>query len=202
MSASEHTAETILETDNERYATVVQSVGKLVGAAASTGRDWKLVDALLRTVTRVILERGEAALVTVDEEGAKRRLHPDVAEHINAVIDSFSDDEAAALLGVGTRQLRRRAQGGGMYYFTVGKRRRYPAWQFDNRAGLLPGLQQIAATIPSGWRPETTRSVMESFDTKLAIHGEPVTPCEWLLLGLDPAVIVAEFEQREAARER
>lgn len=169
--------------------TLSRSLQLLIDTAAEQGRDWKLIDALLVTLTDCIEEGGEDVLEPPDSAHPGRRLRPGYRARIKVVVDSLSDDEAADLLGIGTRQLRRRAQDGGLYFFTVGKRRRYPAWQFDERCGVLPGIHALILAIPKDWRPEKAHSFMTTLEAGLDIHGEPIAPSTWLIIGLDPARI-------------
>lgn len=170
--------------------TVSKSLQLLLDTAAEQGRDWKLVSALLITMTAFIGERGADVLAPPDSENSRRRLRPELRARIEAVVDSLSDDEAADFLGIGTRQLRRRAQRGGLSFFPVGNRRRYPAWQFDERLGLLPHLNDVIAAIPSTWTPQMTNAFMTTLEAGLQIQGENITPRTWLAIGLDPVAVV------------
>lgn len=170
--------------------TVSKSLQLFLDTAAEQGRDWKLVSALLITMTAFIGERGADVLAPPGSENSRRRLRPEFRARIEAVVDSLSDDEAADFLGVGTRQLRRRAQHGGLCFFPVGNRRRYPAWQFDERLGLLPHLNDVIAAVPSTWTPQMTNAFMTTLEAGLKIQGENLTPRTWLAIGLDPVAVV------------
>lgn len=179
---------------------VSESLNHLIETAAEQGRDGKLVSALLTTLTAFIAERGTDVLAPPDPEDPRRRLRPEFRERIDAVVDSLSDDETAAFLGIGTRQVRRRAHGGALYFFTVGKRRRYPAWQFDELLGVLPGLRDIVRAIPEDWTPERAQRFMAGLDAELKIAGKPIAPRTWLVVGLDPMEIV-DLIQEDAERD-
>ncbi|WP_372983789.1 helix-turn-helix domain-containing protein [Microbacterium sp.] len=166
------------------------SLQRLFDAGAQQGRDWKLIEALLITMTEMVSERGEDVLTPVSTEQPERRLRPEFRARIEAVVDSLSDDEAAAFLGAGTRQLRRRAQRGELCFFPVGNRRRYPAWQFDERLGLLPHVNDVIVAIPSTWTPQMTNAFMTTLEAGLKIEGEHITPRTWLAIGLDPVAVV------------
>ena len=180
--------------------TVSKSLDHVIETAAEQGRDWKLVSALLTTMTAFIAERGADVLAPPDPEDPRRRLRPEFRERIDAVVDSLSDDETAAFLGIGTRQVRRRAHGGALYFFTVGKRRRYPAWQFDELLGVLPGLRDIVQAIPEDWTPERAQRFMAGLDAELKIADKPIAPRTWLVVGLDPTEIV-DLIQEDAERD-
>ncbi|MDR6144106.1 hypothetical protein QE375_003660 [Microbacterium foliorum] len=170
--------------------TFSRSLNHLVETAADQGRDGKLVSALLTTMTAFIAERGADVLAPPDPDDPGRRLRPEFRARIEAVVDSLSDDETAAFLEIGTRQVRRRAHEGALYFFTVGKRRRYPAWQFDELLGVLPGLRDILRAVPEDWTPERLQRFMAGFDAGLTIAGKPIEPRTWLVFGLDPMEIV------------
>nr|WP_017201822.1 helix-turn-helix domain-containing protein [Microbacterium barkeri] len=173
------------------------SLRGLFDAAAEQGRDWKLIDALLITMTEMVSERGEDVLAPTTAERPERRLRPEFRARIEAVVDSLSDDEAADFLGIGTRQLRRRAQAGRLYFFPVGRRRRYPAWQFDGRLGLLPGVNEVIAAIPASWRAHKTNAFISTLEAGLTIRGEPITPRMWLAIGLGPAAVIEMIQHAE-----
>lgn len=177
--------------------TVSRSLQALIKTAAEQGRDYKLIDAIFLTLTAVIAESGEDVLASYDSTSSMRRLRPEYRARIEAVIDSLSDDEVADFLSIGTRQVRRRAQMNELYFFVVGKRRRYPAWQFDERLGTLPGLRGVVQEIPTDWGPERVRSFMTTLAPGLKVRGEPITPQTWLIVGLDP-LRIAELIQDEA----
>lgn len=173
------------------------SLQGLFDAAVEHGRDWKLIDALLITMTEMVSERGEDVLTPISTERPERRLRPEFRARIEAVVDSLSDDEAADFLGVGTRQLRRRAQSGGLCFFPVGNRRRYPAWQFDERLGLLPNVNEVIAAIPATWSPHRTNAFMSTLEAGLTIRGEPITPRTWLAIRLGPAAVIEVIQNDE-----
>ena len=95
------------------------------------------------------------------------------------------------MLGIGTRQLRRRAQHGALYFFRVGKRRRYAAWQFDSGLGILPELHEVVQGIPETWPPARVQQFVTGTETALRVGDELLTPRTWLLIGLDATSVVA-----------
>ncbi|MEV7608526.1 helix-turn-helix domain-containing protein [Microbacterium sp. NPDC089320] len=190
-SADEHAASAESEPWTQADAdTVSESLNLLIETAAEQGRDAKLVSALLTTMTAFIADRGADVLAPPDPDHPERRLRPEFRARIDAVVDSLSDDETAAFLGIGVRQVRRRAHEGALYFFTVGKRRRYPAWQFDELLGVLPGLRDILRAIPEDWTPERAQLFMSGVGAELRIADEPIAPRTWLVVGLDPMEIV------------
>lgn len=177
--------------------TVSRSLQALIETAAEQGRDYKLIDAIFLTLTAFIAESGEDVLAPSDSASSTRRLRPRYRARIEAVIDSLSDDEVSDFLSIGTRQVRRLAQMNELYCFVVGKRRRYPAWQFDEHLGVLPGLRDVVQEIPKDWSPERVRSFLTTLKTGLKVHGESIAPRTWLIVGLDP-VRISKLMQDEA----
>lgn len=190
---------------------VLDGLKRLVEAASGQGRDWKLVAAAVQTITDFLLEFREQVYEDEDEEktgsarehaversqpaatrgdGWRRQLSAVLRSRVRAVVDSLSDDETASVMSVGLRQVRRRAQASDLYYFTVGGKRRYPMWQFDWRGKLVPGMRDVTPAIPEDWSPERTLSFMTTFESGLNIHGEPLTPAEWVCIGCDPLQVV------------
>lgn len=191
-------------------ADVTRGVNNLVAAASRLNRDWKLVDALIRTIAdfieelqgRVYADDGTTAKPSRDRldgpptepASTEREVSPVFKARVAAVIDSLSDDEAAWFLKVGLRQVQRRAQHRNLYFFRLGPRRRYPLWQFGNRK-ILPGAPAVVREIPSDWRPERVHRFMTTFEC-LDLDGELLTPAEWLFIGEDPSKII-ELMQHE-----
>lgn len=194
------------------------SIQRLIDEAVEQGRDGKLIVALFVTLTEFIAERGadvvslESGILSPgepddegqeeasDEEPSSRlRLRPEYRAHIEALIDSFSDDETAWFLGIGVRQVRRRAQSGDLHFFTVGKRRRYPTWQLDSRYGTAPGIRDVAHAVPTSWSPARTQRFLTTLESGLELHGKPITPVAWLRAGGDASRIIRLIEQIEDA---
>lgn len=189
---------------------VTRGVNDLIAAATRLNRDWKLVDALIRTIADFIealpdrgySENGDSAKPSrerlkgppTEPASTKREMSPAFKPQVAAVIDSLSDDEVAWFLEVGLRQVRRRAQERNLYFFRVGSRRRYPLWQFANRK-ILQGAPAVSREIPSDWRSERVHRFMTTFEC-LDLNGELLTPAEWLFIGEDPSRII-ELMQHE-----
>ncbi len=189
----------------EELDSVLEAFRRLVQAAADSGRDWKLVDAILRTMIELVLEtEGDLfisaktpasatsttsnvrATPTVSPAEPVLRLRPEYRLRLEAVIDSWSDDETADFLMIGARQVRRRAQNGTLYYFLVNRKRRYPVWQFDRSCGVLQGVAQVGRALPGSWSTERVYAFMTSRSPAL----NQITPAQWLLLKRDTKPIV------------
>ncbi|CAH0123714.1 hypothetical protein SRABI98_00029 [Microbacterium sp. Bi98] len=181
---------------------LIEPFNLLVEAAVATHRDWKLVAALLEVTVELLskhpvdlfqpTEQPQDALPrrdgSRDSEGAsasqKQRLNQPYRDRIEAVIDSWSDDETAWHLRVGLRQIRRRAQRGELYYFEIARKRRFPIWQFNDPCGVLPRPSDIARSAPRGWRPEHLYRFMTAPHPDLEFDDRLLSPSQWLRLGL------------------
>lgn len=178
--------------------------------AADTGRDWKLIDALLRTMIELVVQtQGDLfeSEGTRDDEpsanaestafpdettvGPRLRLRPEYRLRLEAVIDSWSDDETADFLGIGLRQVRRRAQQGTLFHFEVNKKRRYPVWQFDQFCGVLDGVKELGRAVPDSWETERVYAFMTTRSPALNL----LTPAQLLLMKLNPDSIVEAIEE-------
>jgi len=196
----------------EQFDSVLNAFRRLVEAAADTGRDWKLVDALLQTMVELVLEtQGDLFISTGVQssepstfaDGAtpsaeptaapKLRLRPEYRLRFEAVIDSWSDDEAARFLAIGTRQIRRRAKQGSLYFFVVNRKRRYPVWQFNNRRGVLGDVAQVGRALPDSWTPQRVYAFMTTRSPDLKM----ITPAQWMLLHRNPDQIVSVIAKSE-----
>lgn len=184
---------------------VSEAFRRLNKAAASGGRDHKLVLALLQASLGLLNQAGAGVFESGDvEEGgalqaasrekrtSSSRPTPSLAtkSRLGAIVDSWSDDETAWFLGVGLRQVRRRSGEGTLFYFTIAGRRRYPIWQFSTQRRTLPGVHELFAWIPGTWAPEQSQRFMTSFDAGLRCRGEPMSPVDWLALGLGSRHVV------------
>ncbi|MEW2011505.1 hypothetical protein AB0300_18775 [Microbacterium sp. NPDC078814] len=202
-SLTEHIAD---ETFDEDFRSTLDSLRRLVQVAGDTGRDWKLVDALLRTMIELVLETAGDLFVATeqlatepvdateaesycDDGSVESRLglRPEYGLRLEAVIDSWSDDETADFLMIGLRQVQRLARRGKLYYFLVDRRRRYPIWQFDRSCGVLGGVAQVAQAIPHSWSAWHVYEFMTTRHSLLSL----ATPAQWLLMNHDPESIVA-----------
>lgn len=190
----------------QEFDSVVDSLRELVQAAADTGRDWKLIDALVRTMIDLVLEtdgdlftstgssndtnaaadpKGSAAAT----EAPRLRLRTEYRLRLEAVIDSWSDDETADFLMIGTRQVRRRAEQGKLYFFLVNRKRRYPVWQFDQPCGVVEGVAHVGRALPPSWPVERVYAFMTTRSARL----QQVTPAQWMLMKRDIGAIVASI---------
>lgn len=117
-------------------------------------------------------------------------MPPQLKARLEAVVDSLSDDEAAWFLGISVRQVRRRRSKGQLYFFEVGRKKRYPLWQFTDHRTVLPGLREVVAATPPGLPPERMQRLMTMARASLRIDERRSDPVSWLLNGGDPQMVV------------
>jgi hypothetical protein len=102
---------------------------------------------------------------------------------------SLSRSQVAQLLGIDGSRVSHRTRERSLYsYAGAAGRRRYPAWQFRD-GKLLPGLAEVLIAISEQAHPVTVRTFMATRDDALLLHGEPVSPIEWLAAGGRPAPV-------------
>ncbi|MBT2486732.1 MULTISPECIES: hypothetical protein [unclassified Microbacterium] len=202
------------EATQEDFNAVLDSFRRLVQAASDSGRDWKLIDALLHTMVDMVSETqgdlfessdAQASVLSADAVTeslseaageARVRLRPEYRLRLEAVIDSWSDDEAADFLMVTLRQVRRRAQQGALYYFVANRKRRYPVWQFDRFCSVVGGVAVLRKELPESW---SASRVYEFMTTRSSVLGM-VAPAQWLLMKRDPHQIAAAIASSVSAR--
>lgn len=201
------------DASHEGVDSTLDAFRRLAQTAADTGRDWKLVDALLQTTIELVLETEGDLFITNDpqvsemaisgdaepshaEAGAepRLRLRPEYRLRLEAVIDSWSDDETAGFLMISPRQVQRRAKQGTLYYFLVNRKRRYPLWQFDRFCGVLEGISQLGQAFPDSWPAERVYAFMTTQSPAL----KSVTPAQWLLMKRDPGQITSAIASKGA----
>lgn len=186
---------------------VIAAFERLVHVVIDTNRDAKLLDALLHTMVELVQERGADVLVpdtrtpndtTASPKPAagslvrgRVRLRPEYRLRVEAIIDSWSDDETVQFLQVGARQVRRRAQQGTLYFFVVDRKRRFPIWQFENYHRVLPGAALVGRGLPPEWPPERVFVFMTALNRDL----DSRAPIQWLLLNRPPETIIAISEK-------
>lgn len=161
----------------------------------------KLVSALLYTMADFLLEHGPDASITsptgplsetskaVGEDPLTASASPALRARLSAVIRSLSDDETARVLAISTRQVRRRAHEGDLHFFEIGRKRRYPCWQFIGDCRLLPGLREVAPALRRSRAPETIEAIMTTKHPRLLVRGAATSPVEWLVHTGDASIV-------------
>lgn len=126
-------------------------------------------------VLRFRRKRGPGAFAV--ETGTRERAH--------MVRESLTMEEAADLVGRSVSALSRGATQGRFVTFKLDGRLRYPSWQFDD-GQPLPGLAEVIAVLPVGWRPRKVLATM----TAPAELLDGLTPVEWLSQLGEPQAVV------------
>jgi hypothetical protein len=113
-----------------------------------------------------------------------------VAAHAALLAASLTVAEAAALLGVDPRRVRRRLAAGSLYGIRAADGWRLPRFQFaDGR--LVPGIALVLPHLDRALHPLTVARWFELPNPDLVIDDEPVSPRAWLAAGGDPAPVAA-----------
>jgi len=134
---------------------------------------------------------------------------------IATVTDSFSAAEVATMINIDASRVRHRQAKKLLYAFLVGKKRRYPTWQFIMASSgfqPLPHLGAVVEAIPSDMHPASVRGFMTSPkeslraggaaarnaaapNTAVSLEGGPqMSPVEWMAEGGDVRVVLDILE--------
>jgi hypothetical protein len=193
---------------------VQKAVERLREAARDQGQGDVLVITILREITELIKKRrpsgsalsakqidylvesgafSEPELASIQASVANGDLA--AAEHstrLNAISETLSAAEVALRLGIDSSRVRHRQAEGYLYSFLVGGKRRYPLWQFtgDALCPELPGLEALVKAIPEDMQPAGVQGFISTPQASLSLHGEPLTPGEWLRQGGDTQPVI------------
>lgn len=98
-----------------------------------------------------------------------------------AIVDTYSSREVARRLEVDESSSKLHD----LYSFTHNHMLCYPTWQFTENMDqpLLPGLDQLVASIPEDMKAASIRGFMTTPQGSLCVGEQAVTPIEWLLQG-------------------
>jgi hypothetical protein len=164
----------------------------------------EILDELDAAFTR-ILGSGAASLSTTEVEFLHQHTRPSEAAVIdawsadderqdrtrtalrqltNAISESVSIKEAAAILNVDRSRISRRIAGNALSAFDLRGNRRIPRWQFlDGK--LLPGLDAIVPAIPR----DATPALLDAFMHTPQPDFDDRTPIEYLASGGNPTMV-------------
>lgn len=117
-----------------------------------------------------------------DETDARARA---VADQAVLHDSALTVAEAARTIGVDTSRVRHRLLARRLMGWKDRGGWRLPAWQF-NEHGVLPGLEQVLAALPTDQPPLVVAAFMTTPQEDLTARSRPITPSEWLLAGGDP----------------
>jgi hypothetical protein len=101
---------------------------------------------------------------------------------------ALMESEVREMLGVGASRVRQRVADGSLYAIGVGRERRFPAFQLDERT-LIPGIGEVLKALPDDLHPLEIESWLTSSDPDLTMDGNDgetsnaLSPREWLVSG-------------------
>jgi len=176
----------------DRNAALAEDEGKVISVTGSKGGSGRTSTA----VAAATLLAGGANLAdmkVVDLDQEEDTTVSDNYERGQAVTEAsrstFSSKDAAERLGLSVNKLTAKAQAGELYFFTVGRARRYPKWQFT-ASDVLPELSSIVAAIPASWEPVDAYLFFNSHNTELLVNDKVQSPREWLIAGEAPERVI------------
>jgi excisionase family DNA binding protein len=97
----------------------------------------------------------------------------------------LSTREAAALLRIGTREVRRRIRQRTLLALQSGRAWQIPAFQFVGNEPIR-GLDAVLQAVPPDLHPVEVVGWLSATEPDLEIAGAPVSPLKWLKAGGDP----------------
>jgi hypothetical protein len=113
----------------------------LVAAAGAPSDYDVLLQILERPEALAVLNAGPLAAAKLRGLRIRERL-------LNVEGGTISSSEAASLLGISRQAVDKRRRANQLLGLSIGRRGyAYPVWQFDSRAGTLPGLVDVLAEL-------------------------------------------------------
>lgn len=180
--------------DDELVAAVLSEALALAKQRRPRGR------ALSGEQAAFLVESGvftEDSLARTEEQVARGELAElERRTRLEAITASLSAAEVAERLDIDESRVRHRQSKGGLYSFMVGRKRRYPMWQFteDLNQPVLPGLAMLVKAIPEDMHPASVQGFMGTPQNDLRDGDRRLTPAEWLMAGRDPQSVVDTLE--------
>jgi excisionase family DNA binding protein len=133
-----------------------------------------------------VLRRGG---LTLEPYAGERDAPSRIAASYAAMLSlALTESEVREMLGVGASRVRQRVADGSLYAVNVGRERRFPAFQFDERT-LVPSIGEVLKAMPDDLHPLEVESWLTNPDPDLAMDGkdgetsETLSPREWLISG-------------------
>lgn len=133
-----------------------------------------------------VLERGG---LTLEPYTGKHESSSQTAARFAAMLSlSLTEGEVQKMLGVGASRVRQRVAEGSLYAVSVGRERRFPAFQFDGRS-VVSGMGEVLAAIPADLHPIEVESWLSSPNPDLEVQSGDgyaagvLSPREWLISG-------------------
>lgn len=106
---------------------------------------------------------------------------------------ALTTKEAAVRLEVNDSRVRQRLAERALYGLKVGDEWRLPLFQFEEKGGLVPGIDRVFPRLNQSLSPIAVFHWFTSPNSDLAsreTRDVPVSPIAWLRLGLDPTEVV------------
>ena len=167
------------------------SVSEQVGV----GIDMSFADAAYLAQYSGVDDASDADLAAMDARSAARAT----AEAGRGL----SRNDVAALLAIDPSRVSHQSAAGRLYSYPGSQGRPvFPDWQFVTlndeqdashpapKASVIPHLAEVIAAIPAGSHPVAVRTFITSSSADLSVHGNALSPREWLARGGDPAAVV------------
>lgn len=131
-----------------------------------------------------VLERGGLTLELYSGTDAASRVAAGYAAMLSLAL---TEAEVEEMLGVGASRVRQRAADRSLYAVTVGRERRFPAFQFHDR-NLVPGIGEVLKAMPRDLHPLEVETWLTSPNPDLTMDGgreyrEALSPRVWLISG-------------------
>jgi hypothetical protein len=110
--------------------------------------------------------------------------HRTIAEYARLLHDSYSVEQAAALLGVNPSRVRQRLTGRPrtLYGIKAGRSWRVPKFQFAGRQ-LVPGVERVVARLAPDLHPVAVHRWFTAPNPDLTAADTAMTPRDWLRVG-------------------
>ena len=162
----------------------------------SVGIDMSFADSAYLAHYSGVDESSDAHLAAMDARSAARAT----AEAGRGL----SRNDVAGLMAIDPSRVSHQIATGRLYSYPGSQGRPvFPDWQFITvtdeqdasppvpKASVIPHLAEVIAAIPAGSHPVAVRTFITSSSADLSVHGNALSPREWLCGGGDPAAVVA-----------
>ncbi|MGH9073284.1 MAG: DNA-binding protein [Acidimicrobiales bacterium] len=105
--------------------------------------------------------------------------------------EALSVAAASSRLGIDPTRVRHRLAARRLYGIRRPGGWRLPSWQFLPGDGLVPGIDEVLAALPSDLHPLAVWGFLAARVPELAVGGEAMSPLKWLVSGGGPGRVVA-----------
>jgi hypothetical protein len=128
--------------------------------------------------------------MTADDGAIAKMAARSVAAVTELIGSAVTTTELSRRLGVDASRVRHWASERSIYAIRVGRRNRYPIWQFGPDGRPLTGLKAVLAALPKGLHPLAVQGFMTTPQPDYEIDDRDVSAAEWLASGGDVGVVV------------